>query len=83
MQSLSSVWLFVNPWTVARQAPLSMGILQAKILEWVAVPFSREFSQPRDRTQVSHIEGRFFIHWATREAQKDRLTTTKKVYNFH
>ena len=33
------------------------GILQARILEWVAVPFTRESSQPRDRTQVSHIAG--------------------------
>ena len=36
------------------------GILQAKILEWVAIPFSRGSSQPRDQTQVSHITGRFF-----------------------
>ena len=36
------------------------GILQARILEWVAVPFSRGFSQPRDRTQVSRIAGRLF-----------------------
>jgi len=36
------------------------GILQARILEWVAVPFTRESSQPRDRTQVPHIAGRFF-----------------------
>ena len=36
------------------------GILQARILEWVAVPFSKGSSQPRDRTQVSHIAGRFF-----------------------
>ena len=36
------------------------GILQAIILEWVAVPFSRGFSQPRDQTQASHIAGRFF-----------------------
>ena len=36
------------------------GILQARILEWVAFPFSRGFSQPRDQTQVSHIAGRFF-----------------------
>ena len=35
------------------------GILQARILEWVAVPFSRGSSQPRDQTQVSHITGRF------------------------
>ena len=36
------------------------GILQARILEWVAMPFSRGSSQPRDPTQVSHIAGRFF-----------------------
>ena len=36
------------------------GILQARILEWVAFPFSRESSQPRDQTQVSHIAGGFF-----------------------
>ena len=41
------------------------GILQARILEWVAIPFSRGFSQPRDRTQVC-IAGRFFAIWATR-----------------
>ena len=35
------------------------GILQATILEWVDIPFSRGTSQPRDRTQVSHIAGRF------------------------
>ena len=45
------------------------GILQARILEWVAVPFSRGSSQPKDRTQVSHIAGRFSISWAIREAQ--------------
>ena len=44
------------------------GILQAKILEWVAFPFSSGSSQPRDQTQVSHIAGRFFTSWATREA---------------
>ena len=36
------------------------GILQVRILEWVAIPFSRESSPNRDRTQVSHIAGRFF-----------------------
>ena len=43
-----------------RQAPLSMGILQARILESVAMPFSRGSSQSRDQTQVSHIAGGFF-----------------------
>ena len=45
-------------------------ILQARILEWVAFPFSRGSSQPRDQAQVSHIAGRFFTSWATREAQE-------------
>ena len=44
------------------------GILQATILEWVTLPFSKGFSQPRDRTQVSHIAGRFFTIWAISEA---------------
>ena len=43
------------------------GILQARILEWVAFLFSRGSSQPRDRTQVSHIAGGFFTNWAMRE----------------
>ena len=47
-----------NPWTVARQVPLSMGILQArKILEWVDMPWSKGSSQLRDGTQVSRIAG--------------------------
>ena len=46
----------------------TLSILQAKILEWVAMPSSRGSSQPRDRTQVSCIAGRFFTYWATGEA---------------
>ena len=46
------------------------GILQARIPEWVPIPFCKESSQLRDRTQVSCIEGRFFTIWATREAQE-------------
>ena len=42
-------------------------ISQARILEWVAISFSRVSSQPRDRTGVSHIAGRCFTIWATRE----------------
>ena len=52
--------ILVTPWTVARQAPLSMGILQARVLEWVVMPSSRGSFQPRDQTQVSHMAGRFF-----------------------
>ena len=50
----------VTPWT----------ILQARILECVAFPYSRGSSQPRDQTEVSLIAGRFFTSWATREAQE-------------
>ena len=46
------------------------GFLQARILEWVAIPFSREPSKSRDWTQVSCIACGFFTSWATREAQK-------------
>ena len=45
------------------------GILQDRILEWVAFPFSRGSSQPRDWIQISFIAGRFFTSWATREAK--------------
>ena len=44
------------------------GILQTKILEWVAIPFSRGSSWPRDWTGVPCVTGRFFTIWATREA---------------
>ena len=60
VNSLSRVQLFVTPWTVAHQAPLSMEILKARILEWVAMPSSRGSSHLRDQTQVSRIAGGFF-----------------------
>ena len=44
---LSHVQLLVTLWTVAHQAPLSIGILQARILEWVAISFSRDLPDPR------------------------------------
>ena len=46
------------------------GILQARMLDWVAIPFSRGSSQPRDGTWVSCIAGRLFSVWVTREAQR-------------
>ena len=51
-------------------SPLDCIVLQARILEWVAFPFSRGSFQPRDQTQVSRIAGGFFTNWATREAQE-------------
>ena len=74
MLSHSVVSDSATPWTAALQAPLSVGILQAWILEWGAIPSSRGSSQPRDRIQVSCIAGRFFTFWATREAQYVNLT---------
>ena len=78
VKSLSRVRLFATPWTVAYQALPSCslsgssihGIFQARVLEWIAISFSRGSSRPRNRTQVSHIAGRSFTVWATREAPK-------------
>ena len=50
-------------------------ILQARILEWVAIPVPSGSSQPRNRTPVSCLAGRFFILWAPREAQE--VSTSK------
>ena len=50
------------------------GILQASLLKWVAIPFSRRPSQPRDQTHVSCITGRFFTVWVAREAPKASLS---------
>ena len=65
----------VNPWTVAHQAPLSVGILQARILEWVAMSSSRGPSQHRYQTQVSRIAGGFFFfyHLSHEECLMKRL----------
>ena len=64
----SHVQLFATPWTTAHQAPLSMGLPCARILEWVTIPFSRGSSWPRDQTRVSYIGRRVPYHWATWEA---------------
>ena len=55
LSHFSCVQLFVTLWTVARQPPLVLGILQARILEWATVPFSRRSSRSRDQTQVACI----------------------------
>ena len=51
----------MTPWTVARQASLSMRVLQARILEWVAMLSSKGSSQSRDQTQGSPIAGRVVL----------------------
>ena len=58
-----------NHMNCSPQGSSGHGISQARILEWVAIPFSRGYSWPRDQTWVSCIAGRFFTFWATREAQ--------------
>ena len=117
--SLSPVWLFATPWTVATRLLCPWGspgknarvgchaLLQGmfptqglnpglshcrwilyhlnhegspKILEWVAYTFSRRTSWPRNPTAASHIVGRFFTSWATREAQM-KLTWSSLVPN--
>ena len=78
----SHVWLFATLCTVAHQAPLSIGILQARILEWVAKPSSKGSSQSRDQTHIfwgSCISGGFFTCWATGEATYIHIHT----YNLH
>ena len=65
VKTLSHVWLFV---THSLPGFSIHGILQARILEWVSISFSRGSSWPRDRTGVSCIGGRRFNLWATREA---------------
>ena len=59
------------------------GILQVRILEWVAFPFSRGSSQPGDQTQVSCITGGFFTIWVTREAQVYLVCSIKSVLLEH
>ena len=63
----SRVQLFVTLWTVAHQAPLSMGTLQARILEWVAMPASRGLPHPgiEPRSLKSALACRFFTTSAT------------------
>ena len=56
------------------------GFFQARVLEWVAISFSRGSSQPRDRTQVSCIAGRSFTIWTPREAHcKERRAANSDI----
>ena len=59
-----------NPMNCSPLGSSVHGIFQARILEWVAIPFSRGSSQPRDQTLVSYMAGEFFTIWAIREKWK-------------
>ena len=67
VKSFSHVWLLVTSRDCSLPGSSVHGIFQARVLEWVAIAFSRGSSWPRDRTQVSHTVGRRFTIWATRE----------------
>ena len=56
-----------NPMDCSPPGSFVHGIFQARVWEWIAISSSRGSSRPRDRTQVSHIAGRHFTIWATRE----------------
>ena len=66
-KSIFSCPTLCNPLDCSLPGSSVHGILQARVLEWVAISFSRGSSRPRDQTQVSCIVGRCFIVWATRE----------------
>ena len=86
-QSLSCVRLFAILWTVARQAPLSMGMSRARILQWVVISFSRGSSWPMDRTCVSGIGRQILYPWVTGKSPKyltrtyQMLASWNKSYN--
>ena len=71
-----------NPMDCSLPGSSVHGIFQARVLEWVAFSFSRGSSWPRDRTQVSHIAGKCFTIWATREAHRCLDTKIWKLITF-
>ena len=66
-QSCPSLW---DPTDCSLPGSSVHGIFQAIVLDWIAISFSRGSSQPRARTQVSHIVDRRFTIWATREVRE-------------
>ena len=78
-ERVSCVWL-CDPMDCSPPGFSVHGIFQARILEWVAIFFSREPSQLRDWTPVFCISGRFFTIWATREALDMNYLMPKKLF---
>ena len=68
-QSLSRVWLFVTPMDCSPPGSSVHGILPTRILEWVAISFSRGSSWSKNQAQASCITGRFLTFWATKNTQ--------------
>ena len=69
VKSLSRVQLF-DPKDCSLPGSSVQGIFQARVLEWVAIPFSGVSSQPRDRTQVSRIVSKMLYHLSHQESQR-------------
>ena len=78
VKSLSCVRLFATHRLEPTRSPVH-GIFQARVLEWVAISFSKGSFRPRDRTQISRVVGRHFTVWATREALARGLNLIKKT----
>ena len=73
LSHFSSVWLFATLWTVACQDSSVREIVQVRILQWIAIPFSRTASSPRDSAWVSCIASEFFTIWASKEADQSTI----------
>ena len=75
----------MTQWAIARQAPLSMGILQARILERVASSSSRASSCPRDRTCVSYVSciGRWVLYHSCRLGSLDTHICMSESFAVH
>ena len=76
---LSCVQLFSNPMDCSPPGFSVHGISQARILEWVAISFSMESSQPRDWTRVSYTGRLILYHWATREDWERRVSSVQSL----
>ena len=80
VKSLSRVRLFATPRDCSLPGSSVHGIFQSRVLEWVAIPFSRRSSQPRDWTRVSRTVGRRFTIWATREVDLNNISWIPVIY---
>ena len=80
-QSLNCVWLFCNPMDCNLPGSSIHGISQARILEWVAISFSRGSSWPRDQTCIFWFGRDTLYHWATWETHNGLLLSHKKKWN--
>ena len=78
-----SCWTLCDPTYCSPPGSSVHGTLQARILEWVVILFSRESSQHRDLTKVTHISGRFSNVWATREENRNKLHHKWNVLQSH